>query len=346
MAIFKQVNNSGSSTSKFKTSNLKKYLEQEEKLEMKTTINCSSNWDKDFERNRMIFDKKDGRIHSHYVLSFSNDDDIKNSECHKFAEKFIERVEKFKDCQVAIITHKDETHAHAHIIVNQVKLDGKKLSVNRSEMLEIKKTMKELTREINKYREINKNRKLLIDTKIEKNSFDERKEIRLEKENNLENLNQKVKYILDISYSKKEFLEELKNKNIEFKETYQQIKVRNYGDRRWIQERDLKNIDNRLTKLELNNYFEIKENKMEIERNNDFKEVIKYELERSESKKEFIQNLEEREINFSLDDDNEIYFNSYRFDTKEFFNELELDFNSFNEYFLEKERELELEIRF
>lgn len=348
MAIFKKVKQSGKAGGGLKaTTKLKNYLEQEEKIALKTTLNCSSEWDRDFELTRE--DKETvgkGAIHTHYILSFSNEDDLTAKECHKFAEDLIKSFDKFNDFEIAIVTHKDKEHAHSHIVINQTKFNLnkddniKKFHLNKQEEMQLKSKMQELTREINEYREISKDRRLLVDTRIETRSIrekvlDRRQNLsnKLEKNKNLE---QKILKKWEVSKNFKEFEKLLKADSIEYRlnQKNETIKFREPNEKSFLWGDKMQN-----------EIFHRGNFPREIEKK-EIKEVIKYELERSENKKEFIQNLEEREINFSLDDDNEIYFNSYRFDTKEFFNELELDFNSFNEYFLEKERELELEIRF
>lgn len=327
MAIFKQINSSGSKGTNFSTGNLQEYLEQEEKIELKTTINCQDNWARDFERTREVLGSGNtGRIHSHYVLSFSDKDDISPSEAHRFAEELVSRLDKLKECEVAIISHKDETHAHCHIVVNQTKLDGSKLHINRSEMLEIKREMQALTLELNKNRVL-ENKKELENTRIQKKSFDEKKLERTARREKINNISEKLEEILENSYSLEGFKEQCRDNSIEVEETYKQIKFRFEGERRWVQQ---KMLDDKFHKENL------KELLSEKDLYQDLKNKIEFRERDLEEYSYLYDNYERREKQEKLKEYKQELLEQARKQDYEVYERLKKDFS------IEKDRDLEL----
>ncbi len=274
MAIFSKIKNSGKAGSGARgTSSLKDYLEQEQKteLELITTFNCSLDWANDFENTRQVMGTSNsGAIHTHYTLSFSTEDDITPLEAHKFAEKLIESFDKFKDYEIALVTHKDTQHAHSHIVVNQTKMtlsqdnNIKKYHLSREEQHELKSLMQEMTRGINRERALTGDREQLIDTRIDTKPLSDRiaergnkKELRVE-------LEQKISDIFNKSKNLKNFEKSLKKEDIEmrFDKKRGRIKFRTLGDRRFLLGDKMQ--DERFSKENFSNEIERKEQEIDL----------------------------------------------------------------------------------
>lgn len=227
MAILKQCNKGGKSTS-----DLKDYLEEEHKIESELIlpIRCSHDWEMDFEHTRIMNDTVDkGREYTHFVISFSPDDNISPQETLDFAEEFINRHDKiFKKFEMVITVHEDKDHSHAHIIVNQTKLEipegsrQKKFHLLKSEMFEMQKDLEKFTIEKNLEREIQGRDKLeVVSPKRVYVDYEKEKDLKLD-------LNDLTSALFEVSNSREDFLELLAENGIQARisDRNQTIKVR------------------------------------------------------------------------------------------------------------------------
>ena len=133
---------------------LEKYLTDKEKLigDEAIGINCDPytfNSDFDFDRAEFSVDKK-ARAYVHYILSYRLTDKLSIEEILEQAKKLVERIDKFKGHQVAIIYHSSTNSIshHCHIVVNAVHSGtGRKLSVSKFDLARAKRILISLDKE-------------------------------------------------------------------------------------------------------------------------------------------------------------------------------------------------------
>jgi hypothetical protein len=140
MAIVK-VTNSKASISKAIS-----YVTKEEKTEEKLVsgINCTPESAIDeMKATKEQFRKTEGRQYAHYIQSFSPDEKITHDQAHKIALELSEK--QFKGYEVLVVTHKDKSHIHSHIVVNSVSYeDGRKLHSSKKDLAEVKDKSNEI----------------------------------------------------------------------------------------------------------------------------------------------------------------------------------------------------------
>ena len=115
-------------------------------------INCDAEtFNDDFRLERFKFDiENSARAYLHYVLSYRLTDKLSVEEILEQSKKLVERIDKFKGHQVAIIYHSSTNSIshHCHIVVNAVNSKtGKKLSVYWKDLSEAKEILISLDEE-------------------------------------------------------------------------------------------------------------------------------------------------------------------------------------------------------
>ena len=113
------------------------YAEKDEKTVWKGdklvgSLNCNAaTAAREFMDTKRLFDKTDGKMYYHFVLSFPPDEKITPKECHAFAMEF---AQHWKGFEVVAATHCDREHIHTHFIVNSVSFeDGRKYHCDSNE---------------------------------------------------------------------------------------------------------------------------------------------------------------------------------------------------------------------
>lgn len=182
----------------------------EKKAVVKSSINCDiDNVRASFRAVREIHGKNDG-VQAHTIIQSFKPGEVTAEQANALGRELAERVAKGH--QVAIYTHDDTEHIHNHIVINSVADEtGKKYQINAKKRHEIKDTNDEICREnglsiVEKKQEIRKTQA----------------EIELEKKG-VVTWKQEIRDVVEVakekSKTKEEFVEILKESNINFKET-------------------------------------------------------------------------------------------------------------------------------
>lgn len=182
----------------------------EKKAVVKSSINCDiDNVRASFRAVREIHGKNDG-VQAHTIIQSFKPGEVTAEQANALGRELAERVAKGH--QVAIYTHDDTEHIHNHIVINSVADEtGKKYQINAKKRHEIKDTNDEICREnglsiVEKKQEIRKTQA----------------EIELEKKG-VVTWKQEIRDVVEVakekSKTKEEFIEILKESNINFKET-------------------------------------------------------------------------------------------------------------------------------
>ncbi|MEK4758646.1 relaxase/mobilization nuclease domain-containing protein [Macrococcus sp. FSL W8-0367] len=182
----------------------------EKKAVVKSSINCDiENVRGSFRAIREIYGKNDG-VQAHTIIQSFKPGEVTPEQANALGRELAERVAKGH--QVAIYTHNDTEHIHNHIVINSVADEtGKKYQINAKKRHEIKDTNDEICKEnglsiVEKKQEIRKTQA----------------EIELEKKG-IVTWKQEIRDVVEVakekSKTKEEFVEILKESNINFKET-------------------------------------------------------------------------------------------------------------------------------
>lgn len=133
-------------SSKGGTAGLEKYLKQEHKTEkiLMYGKDCNiSNFAKEFESTRKLYEKTDGRQHIHIIQSWRTGE-VTPEQAHEIGQEFLKH-NKFKEFQAVCITHKDKDNIHNHFVINSVSLEtGKKYQQTKKEYQELKNYSNEI----------------------------------------------------------------------------------------------------------------------------------------------------------------------------------------------------------
>ena len=114
--------------SKAKPAKVCKYIMQKEKTndDLKFSSFCEADrFDKDFETVQKAYNrcqKTDGRKYYHIKLSWATKDDVTPQQAKEMAMRFCEES-NIKGCQYAGSIHTDTKTIHAHIVVNNVRVE-------------------------------------------------------------------------------------------------------------------------------------------------------------------------------------------------------------------------------
>lgn len=151
------IKSAGGST-KGGTRGLENYLKQEHKTEkiLMYGKDCNiSNFAKEFESTRKLYDKTDGRQHIHIIQSWRAGE-VTAKQANEIGQEFLKH-NKFKEFQAVCITHKDKENIHNHFVINSVSLEtGKKYQQTKQEYQELK----DYSNEINLKRGIEAEKKI------------------------------------------------------------------------------------------------------------------------------------------------------------------------------------------
>ena len=90
-----------------------------------------------FMDEKNIWNKADGRLYNHNVISFHKDEKITSEEALEFGKEFAEKW--FPNHQTLIAVHKDRDHVHIHMVTNTVSyIDGMKLHNSKQDLQKMK----------------------------------------------------------------------------------------------------------------------------------------------------------------------------------------------------------------
>ena len=102
-----------------------------------------------FLEEKKIWNKDNGRMYSHNIISFHKDEAITHEEALDFGKAFAE--EWFPGNQTLIAVHQDKDHVHIHLVTNTVSYEtGRKLHNTRKDLQQ----MKDFTNEMCKKRKL------------------------------------------------------------------------------------------------------------------------------------------------------------------------------------------------
>lgn len=86
-----------------------------------------------FLENKQSWSKDSGRMYTHAIISFHEDENITPQQVREFATDFAK--DAYHGHQVLIVVHEDKGHLHAHLVVDTVNyMDGKKLHCTRQDL--------------------------------------------------------------------------------------------------------------------------------------------------------------------------------------------------------------------
>ena len=101
---------------------------------------------KSFREQKQTWNKLDGKMYYHNVISFPPNDELNPYDVMEIAQNFVHKF--FSDYQCVIAVHDDKDHLHAHIITNSVSyLDGMKCHVSPKTLRDMKNYIVEVCRE-------------------------------------------------------------------------------------------------------------------------------------------------------------------------------------------------------
>ena len=90
-----------------------------------------------FIKEKELWNKDEGRMYEHNIISFHKDEKITPEQVLEIGERFVEKF--FQYHQSLIVVHLNKKHLHVHIITNSVSfIDGLKIHLNKKD-LEIQK---------------------------------------------------------------------------------------------------------------------------------------------------------------------------------------------------------------
>lgn len=121
------------------------YVLKEEKLEnhlvdMTGPAPEELNWDtvyRAFIDEKKLWNKDNGRMYAHNIISFHKDEIITPMQAFEFAKEFVDKW--FKGFQTLISVHQDRDHVHVHLVTNTVSyIDGKKLHTTKNDLQRMK----------------------------------------------------------------------------------------------------------------------------------------------------------------------------------------------------------------
>lgn len=88
---------------------------------------------KSFMKNKATWHKDTGRLYSHIIMSFHQDEKIEPYEVSNVAHEFCEKA--YPGHQALIVVHQDKGHLHAHIILDSVSYEnGKKIQTSKKDL--------------------------------------------------------------------------------------------------------------------------------------------------------------------------------------------------------------------
>lgn len=88
---------------------------------------------KSFMKNKAAWHKESGRLYSHVILSFHENENITPEEVGDFAYKFCEKA--YPGHQALIVVHQDKKHLHAHIVLDSVNYEnGQKIHTSKKDL--------------------------------------------------------------------------------------------------------------------------------------------------------------------------------------------------------------------
>ncbi len=103
-------------------------------------------WDsvyKAFLDEKKLWDKDNGRMYAHNIISFHKEEKITPFQAFEFAKEFVAKW--FGGFQTLISIHQDKDHVHVHMVTNTVSyIDGKKLHTSKADL----QKMKDLTNQM------------------------------------------------------------------------------------------------------------------------------------------------------------------------------------------------------
>ncbi len=150
MAIVKRT------SSKATSKDVQDYLTKEEKTEeiLMSGKNCDPmNFSEDFQMTNELYNKNlkyDDRKYYHIKHSFSTEEkNLTPQKALELTEKMCENS-NLKGCQYAIIVHKDKEHIHAHIVVNNVRVESNEYGKEGNAYRADNKSLWDLKRESNR----------------------------------------------------------------------------------------------------------------------------------------------------------------------------------------------------
>lgn len=143
MAILKFINNSIKTKAGLKKA--LKYIFREQKTEpylvgQKDTDIKNVYWD--WQCSRENAEKTDGRLATHFVLSFGEKENVSYETAKEAANKTL-KLPEFENFQVVFGVHKDKAHTHVHFLINSVGLDGRKWHQTNTELMQLKRNINE-----------------------------------------------------------------------------------------------------------------------------------------------------------------------------------------------------------
>mgnify|MGYP002658205097 FL=1 len=124
-------------SSKNTVSNIKKYLEKNDRNVERTELNISDSdhWDVEMREVKALYEKEKGVQFFHLILSPDKEEGKNNYNVRTIHQMGVEVGQNFADLgyQVVIETHIDNGKIHDHIIINSVNMEtGKKLRVSNA----------------------------------------------------------------------------------------------------------------------------------------------------------------------------------------------------------------------
>lgn len=101
---------------------------------------------KSFREQKQTWDKSDGRMYYHNVISFPPNGEVNPYDVMEIAQDFVHKF--FNDYQCVIAVHNDKDHLHAHLISNSVSyVNGKKYNFTKQELRDMKSYITEVCKE-------------------------------------------------------------------------------------------------------------------------------------------------------------------------------------------------------
>lgn len=155
MAIVKAINGSKSSHGAMR--NVIEYVLRDDKTDHDTLCYVSGPWDdsqkinydsvyRSFLNEKKLWDKDNGRMYLHTVLSFHENEKISPEQVLEFGKAWAEKV--YPDNQSLFAVHQDKGHLHCHIVTNSVSfIDGHKINVSRRDLQKSKELCNEMCKE-------------------------------------------------------------------------------------------------------------------------------------------------------------------------------------------------------
>jgi hypothetical protein len=199
--------------SKGGTGGLEGYLKKEGKTEEKLMYgkDCDvNNFAKDFQATKELYNKTDGRQHTHFIQSW-RPGEVTAKQANEIGQEFLKH-EKFNGFQAVVITHIDRENIHNHIVINSVNLEtGLKYHQTKQEY----QLLKDFSNQINLKYEITPEPKIAKegDIRVYDNKFKYQK-LKEHEQNKGKSYVYETKNAVDkaleTATNKKEFIEQMK----------------------------------------------------------------------------------------------------------------------------------------